>query len=37
MPLIKEIADEEERRTETEYLWDTSGEIAVLIVAGSPA
>ena len=37
MPLIKEIVDEEERRTETEYLWDTLGEITVLIVAGSPA
>jgi hypothetical protein len=34
-PLIEAIGDEEERRAETEYLWDAAGEIAVLIVAGS--
>jgi DNA primase len=35
LPLIEKISDQEERREETEYLWDTAGEIAVLIVAGS--
>ena len=34
-PLIEEIGDEDERRAETEYLWDAAEEIAVLIVAGS--
>ena len=34
LSLIREIEDEEERRAETEYLWDTAGEIGVLIVAG---
>jgi hypothetical protein len=34
LPLIKEITDEDERRTETEYLWDAAQEMAVLIVAG---
>lgn len=34
LPLIEEIPDEQERREETEYLWDTAEEIAVLTVAG---
>jgi hypothetical protein len=34
-PLIEAVCDEEERRAETEYLWDAAGEIATLIVAGS--
>ena len=34
LPLIEEIDDQEERREETEYLWDAAEEIAVLTVAG---
>jgi len=34
-PLIQAVGDEDEKRTEIEYLWDAAGEIAVLIVAGS--
>ena len=34
LPLIEEIANEEQRREETEYLWDAAEEIAVLTVAG---
>jgi hypothetical protein len=31
---IQAGGDEDERRTEIEYLWDAAGERAVLIVAG---
>ena len=34
-PLIEECGDEEEKREETEYLWDAAGEIAALVVGGS--
>jgi DNA primase len=34
-PLIEGCSDEEEKREETEYLWDAAGEIAVLVVGGS--
>jgi hypothetical protein len=34
LPLLAEIDDQEERREETEYLWDAAEEIAVLTVAG---
>ena len=34
LPLIEEVEDEDERREETEYLWDAAQEIAVLVVAG---
>ena len=34
LPLIEEIEDQQERREETEYLWDAAEEIAVLTVAG---
>lgn len=34
LPMIEELEDEAERREETEYLWDTAQEIAVLVVAG---
>jgi CHC2 zinc finger len=34
VPLLEEISDEDERREETEYLWDAAEEIAVLTIAG---
>jgi CHC2 zinc finger len=34
LPLIEEISDEDERREETEHLWDAAERIAALAVAG---
>jgi hypothetical protein len=37
LPMIDELADEDERREEARYLWDASGEVAVCIWAGRRA
>jgi CHC2-type zinc finger protein len=37
LPMIEEIEDEDERRTEIEFLWDAAQEIAVCLWAGRRA